>query len=222
MQKEISSDITYNYLLHLPRDYAVLEKWPAIIYLHGIGGKGDYLEKLKAHGLPEMLDRRDDFPFIVISPQCPSNREWSLYALSALLRRVVEEYKIDDNRVYLTGIGEGAAAAWRWTAKEPEKFAALAPVCGPGNPYEVCKLRDVPVWTFHGARDRVVPISETQSVVLALKLCGGNVNFTVYPEVGHDSWSNAYNNPELYSWFLEHNRAKFSEPASDPVTQDLD
>jgi predicted peptidase len=124
--------------------------------------------------------------------------------------------------VYLTGIGEGAAVAWRWAAKEPEKFAALAPVCGPCNALEVCKLRGVPVWIFHGARDQVVPISETQSVVLALKLCGGNVNYTVYPEVGHDAWSNAYDDPDLYAWLLDQNRTKFSEPALDPVMQDLD
>jgi predicted peptidase len=222
MQRSIDSNSTYNYLIYLPEDYVSTEQWPVIIYLHGVGGKGNYLETLKAHGLPEVLERRHDFPFVAISPQCPSDQEWSLPLLSALLDHVTEGYNIDRNKVYLTGIGEGAAAAWRWAAKEPERFAALAPVGGPGNPHEVCKLRDVPVWTFHGARDMIVPISETQSMVLALKLCGGNVNFTIYPEAGHDSWSNAYNDPELYSWFLDQNRANFSEPAFDPMMEDLD
>lgn len=222
MQKAISSNETYGYLIHLPEGYNPEGKWPAIIYLHGVGGKGNYLEILKAHGLPEMIERIEGFPFVAVSPQCPPDQEWSLPLLSKLLDSVVEQFGIDENRIYLTGIGEGAAAAWRWAAKEPERFAALAPVCGKGNPQEVCKLRDVPVWAFHGARDRIVPISETQSMVLALKLCGGNVNFTIYPEADHDSWSDAYNDPGLYLWFLDQNRGSFSEPALDPVMDDLD
>jgi predicted peptidase len=222
MQKAVRSTITYDYLIHLPEGYDSREIWPLIVYLHGAGGKGDYLEMLKAHGLPEVVESRHDFPFVVVSPQCPSDQEWSLPLLSIFLDHVAEGYRIDSDRIYLTGIGEGAGAAWRWAAKEPEKFAALAPVCGPGNPHEVCKLRDVPVWTFHGARDRLVPFSETQSMVLALKLCGGNVNFTIYPEADHDSWSKAYNDPELYSWFLEHSRTDYLEPAFDPITEDLD
>ena len=99
MQKEISSKLTYNYLLHLPEDYAEAEKWPMIVYLHGIGAKGNHLGMLKAHGLPEILDGWDDFPFIVISPQCPSDQEWSISTLSALVSRVTGEYNIDDNKV---------------------------------------------------------------------------------------------------------------------------
>jgi predicted peptidase len=222
MLKAIQSDETYSHLIYLPAEYKARQEWPVIFYLHGVGGQGDYLEILKAHGLPKLLDHRDDFPFLVVSPQCPSHEVWSTELLSVLLRHVAEQYRIDNNRIYLTGIGTGAAAAWQWAAKEPEKFAALAPICGRGNPHEVCKLRDVPVWTFHGARDRIVPISETQSMVLALKLCGGNVAFTIYPEAEHDSWTQTYSNPQLYSWFLEQNRASFSEPALDPVIEDLD
>ncbi len=222
MQKAIHSTTMYDYLIYLPEGHNELEKWPLVIYLHGVGGKGDYLEKLKAHGLPEVLERRHYFPFVAVSPQCYPDQEWSMPLLSKLLDHVVEQYSVDSDRIYLTGIGEGATAAWQWGAKEPERFAALAPFCGRGNPHEVCKLRDVPVWTFHGAKDKIIPISETQSTVLALKLCGGNVIFTVYPEAGHDSWSKAYDDPQLYSWILSQHRANFSEPAFDPVMDDLD
>ncbi|MGA2400626.1 MAG: dienelactone hydrolase family protein [Syntrophobacteraceae bacterium] len=222
MQKAIHSNTTYDHLIYLPNEYSIREKWPVIFYLHGVGGQGDYLEVLKAHGLPKLLEQRDDLPFVVISPQCPPDEQWSPALLGVLLDHVAAQYSIDDNRIYLTGIGSGGAAVWQWAAKEPERFAAIAPVCGHGNPHEVCKLRDVPVWTFHGARDRIVPISETQSMVLALKLCGGDVAFTIYPEAEHDSWTEAYSNPQLYSWFLEHNRTSFCEPALDPVLEDLD
>ncbi len=222
MQKAIITAETYNHLIYLPKEYHFGRNWPVILYLHGIGAKGDYLEKLKAHGLPKLLDEREDFPFIVISPQCPENQEWSPALLGMLLDDVAVQYPVDKDRIYLTGIGEGAAASWEWAAIEPERFAAVAPVCGRGNPHSVCKLRDVPVWAFHGARDKIVPISETQGMVLALKLCGGNVTFTVYPDAGHDSWTETYDNPQLYEWFLGQSRANFSEPGFDPVVEDID
>ncbi len=222
MQNSIQSAVTYNHLIYLPGDYDVKRDWPVILYLHGLGGKGDYLEIVKAHGLPKLLDEREYFPFIVVSPQCPANQDWSPARLGRLLDDVAAQYAVDSDRIYLTGIGEGAATAWKWAATEPERFAAVAPVCGRGNPHDACKLRDVPVWAFHGARDSIIPISETQGMVLALKLCGGNVAFTIYPDADHDSWTRTYSNPQLYEWFLEQSRANFTEPVFDPVIEDID
>src|SRR5208337_2956590 len=123
MLKAIHSDETYSHLIYLPEEYKARQEWPVIFYLHGVGGQGDYLEILKAHGLPKLLEHRDDFPFLVVSPQCPPHEVWSTALLSVLLGQVAEEYRIDNNRIYLTGIGTGAAAAWQWAAKEPERFA---------------------------------------------------------------------------------------------------
>lgn len=222
MQSSITRSDTYDYLLFLPGDHKSGKKWPAILYLHGVGGKGDYLEMLKANGLPEFLEGREDFPFIAVSPQCPESEDWSPALLNRFLDDIIEKYEVDPDRIYLTGIGEGASAAWKLAAGRPERFAAVAPVCGGGNAHEACLLRDLPVWIFHGARDRIVPISEAQGMVLALKLCGGNVNFTIYPEAGHDTWTATYSNPELYSWFLDQRRSRYSEPALDPVAEDMD
>jgi predicted peptidase len=222
MQKSVFHAQTYNHLLHIPKHYEKQEKWPAIVYLHGVGGRGDYLEILKAHGLPALLDKQEDFPFLVISPQCPEDQEWSFDRLGRLLDDAARELRIDRDRVYLTGIGTGATTAWRLAAAQPERFAALAPVCGSGNAHEVCNLRDLPVWIFHGARDRIYPVSEAQSLVLALKLCGGKVSATIYPEADHDSWTATYGNPQLYAWFLEHDRSSFTEPAFDPVAEEID
>ncbi|MEM5788197.1 MAG: prolyl oligopeptidase family serine peptidase [Syntrophobacteraceae bacterium] len=222
MHKAITSSDTYNYLVYLPESFGSREKWPAILYLHGMGAKGEYLEVLKANGLPGFLEEHSDFPFVVISPQCPLDEEWSPELLYRLLDNVAPEYGIDVDRIYLTGIGDGASAAWRAASLRPERFAAVAPICGGGNPHEACNLRDVPVWVFHGAKDPIVPISEAQGMVLALKLCGGNILYTVYPEADHDSWTATYRNPQLYAWFLEHKRGQFVEPVFDPVAEDLD
>ena len=222
MQNAVIGKAIYNYLLFLPNNYSSRLNWPVILYLHGIGAKGEYLEVLKANGLPSFLEEHPGLPFIVISPQCPTDQDWSSDRLGRFLDEMRAKYRIDTDRTYLTGIGEGASAAWRLALSQPERFAALAPVCGGGNPHEACNLRDLPVWIFHGARDRIVPISDAQGMVLALKLCGGNVNFTIYPDAAHDSWTATYRNPRLYAWFLEHTRTGFSEPAFDPVADDLE
>ncbi len=222
MQKPFFPAKTYPILLYLPSDYDTAESWPTILYLHGMGAKGNYLEILKAHGLPRLLEKKDNFPFIVISPQCPENEEWSVALLADVLNETARQFRIDPDRIYLTGIGTGASATWELAIAQPERFAAIAPICGSGSPNTVCALRDLPVWAFHGAKDKIIPISEAQGMILALKLCGGDVTFTVYPEAGHDSWTEAYNDPELYSWFLENRRLQFREPVPDPAIADLD
>lgn len=222
MQKSITAKDTYNHLLFLPNRYEASVHWPIILYLHGVGGKGDYLEVLKAHGLPKYLEEVEDFPFIVVSPQCPEEQDWSPALLGKLLDVLEEQYRVDTDRIYLTGIGAGATAAWQLAIEEPERFAAVAPICGGGDPHRACLLRDVPVWTFHGAKDLITPISETQSMVLALKLCGGNIAFTIYPESDHDVWTRTYNDPQFYSWLLDQRRSNYIEPVLDPVAEDLD
>jgi predicted peptidase len=100
----------------------------------------------------------------------------------------------------------GGFGTWRLAAAQPHRFAAIAPICGGGDAADACNLKDLPVWAFHGARDRIVPISESEKMVEALKACGGNVKFTVYPEADHDSWTQTYNNPALFDWFKQHQR----------------
>jgi len=94
-----------------------------------------------------------------------------------------------------------------WASQNPERFAAISPVCGGGDPDAGCRLKSIPVWAFHGAKDPVVPLKEDQEMVDAVKQCGGDVKFTVYPEAGHDAWTQTYNNPDLYTWFLSHKRS---------------
>ena len=209
------------YLLYRPEAYTLAgdRRWPLIVFLHGAAERGADLRRIKRHGLPQLLDRRPDFPFVVVSPQCPIGTWWSLPVLSALLDDVLAHHAVDPERVYLTGLSMGGFGTWGWAIAEPHRFAAIAPICGGGTPAAVCAIRHLPVWAFHGARDDVVPLHRSEDMVRALEACGGAVRFTVYPHAKHDSWTPTYANPELYAWFLQHTRR---EPGIDPATPSVD
>ncbi len=198
--------VKLNYWLFLPADYGKTDKsWPLILFLHGAGESGTNLAKVKIHGIPKIVEKKKDFPFIAVSPQCPG-RGWNVEALNGLLDDVLAHYKVDQDRVYLTGLSMGGFGTWALASAHPERFAALAPICGGGNPDNAAKLKDIPIWVFHGAQDKTVPPARSEAMVKAIKEAGGNVKHTVYPEAGHDSWTVTYNNPELYEWFLQQKR----------------
>jgi predicted peptidase len=203
-----AESIGLRYLLYLPQDYGEGSelKWPLILYLHGIGERGDKLNLLLKHGIPKVVENRHDLPFITVSPQCPDDAFWheQYEELRALLVHIIETYDVDVSRMYLTGNSMGGYGTWGLAMAFPELFAAIAPICGGGIPEKVCVLKDVPVWAFHGEKDDRVDLSESQKMVDELQACGGNARLTVYPNVGHDSWTQTYDNPELYEWFLQH------------------
>ncbi len=212
---KVKLSVKLDYLLYLPPDYAEGEKkWPLILFLHGMGERGSDLELVKKHGLPKILEERDNWPFIVVSPQCPAHSFWpaETAALNALLDDVVEKYAVDPKRIYLTGLSMGGFGTWHLAIEYPERFAAIAPICGGSMFYadlveRIVALKDVPVWAFHGARDPVVSVHENANLVYALKQAGGHAQLTVYPDADHDSWSETYANPQLYEWFLQHSQA---------------
>jgi len=198
----------YEYLLHLPQGYdpGSAQTYPFILFLHGAGERGDVLDSVKVHGPPKILDQEKDFPFIVVSPQCPAGEWWESYKLNALMEELVEKYRIDRHRIYLTGLSMGGFGTWDFASRYPHWFAAIAPICGGGDERRVRRLKEMPVWTFHGMKDQVVPVESTLELVRALEKIGGDITFTVYPEADHDSWSETYDNPALWDWFLEHER----------------
>lgn len=204
-EKEITILVKLNYLLSLPKGYDDSKKdWPLILFLHGAGESGDDLAKVKKHGLAKVVGSKD-LPFIVVSPQSPG-RGWNPAALNALLDDLTAHYRVDKDRVYLTGLSMGGFGTWALAAAHPERFAAIAPVCGGGDPKQAQRLKDIPTWVFHGAKDPTVPLARSEEMVKALKDAGGSPKFTVYPEARHDSWTETYDNPELYDWFLAHTR----------------
>ena len=161
---------------------------------------------LKNCGLLKFIETKEDFPFIVVSPQCPRRRYWSETLLNNLLDEVLAEYAIDDDRVYLTGMSMGGFGTWNVACSDPDRFAAIAPICGGGKPQSVESLIHVPAWAFHGAKDKVVPLRRSEEMVRALQKAGGDAKLTVYPNAGHDAWTETYKNPQLYKWFLQHKR----------------
>ena len=213
-EKEITVKVKLNYLLFLPDDYAQGDKkWPLILFLHGAGESGDDLSKVKIHGPPKIVETKTNFPFIVVSPQSPG-RGWNPDTLKGLLDDVLANYRVDRDRVYLTGLSMGGYGTWSLAAAYPGSFAAIAPICGGGNPADAKKIKDLPIWVFHGAKDEAVPLRRSEEMVDALKEVGADVKFTVYPDAGHDSWTETYDNPELYKWFMSHQRGEKSEAGS--------
>jgi predicted peptidase len=209
-QKEITKTVALRYLLYLPKGYGENkdQKWPVILFLHGAGERGDNLELVKKHGPPKLIEQGKEFPFIIVSPQCPMKMWWTemLDSLVALLDDVQSRYAVDPNRVYLTGLSMGGFGSWALGCRHPERFAAIAPICGGGDWFLAERLKNVPVWAFHGAKDPVVPLRESTEMVDALKRVGGDAQLTVYPEAQHDSWTETYNDPKLYEWFLSHRK----------------
>lgn len=201
------------YVLYLPDDYDASgdKKYPFILFLHGAGERGTDLDLVKLQGLPKKLEKGDNLPFIVLAPQCPEDDWWADYriALIGLVDWALANYRVDEARVYLTGLSMGGCGTWDLATLYPNRFAAVVPICGWGDglfgyPERLKRIVHMPVWTFHGDADEIVPIKATQWLVDSLKECGGNVQFTIYPGVGHDSWTETYNNPELYEWFLKY------------------
>jgi predicted peptidase len=202
----LSKTFRLNYHLHVPEQAkrSPQEKWPAILFLHGLGESGDEPSAVLREGLPPFAAQHPDFPFIVIAPQCPWNTWWPELAdwLDELLRRCGSTLPIDHQRLYLTGLSMGGFGSWYLGSLWPQRFAAVVPICGGGLvfhgfPARVQRLKETPVWAFHGAKDDVVPLAESQRLVEALRECGGKVQCTVYPDAAHDSWTETYNNPEL-------------------------
>ena len=212
-QKKFSFNITFQmeYLLFLPESYtqSTNQKFPLILFLHGAGERGSDLDSVKRHGIPKIVETNPDFPFIVVSPQCPEDSWWTseLHTINGLIEEIVEKYQVDTSRIYLTGLSMGGFGTWSLASMYPERFAAIAPVCGGGEVRQILRsLVEMPIWTFHGQKDDVIPFSRSEEIVTALKKHGSSIKFTIYPEAGHDSWTKTYDNPELYKWFLKHSR----------------
>jgi len=216
-EREVRVTQKLDYLLFLPEGYSdkADKQWPLILFLHGAGERGSDLNLLTKHGPPKLVKDRPDFPFIVVSPQCPAGGRWQPDVLIALLDEVMARHRVDPKRVYLTGLSMGGYGTWATGVRHPDRFAAIAPVCGGGERIDVLlgarekkeALQSLPVWAFHGAKDTVVPIGESERMVDALKKAGvREVRLTVYPDATHDSWTETYANLNLFEWFLSHSR----------------
>ena len=202
------TNVRYDYLLYLPESYQTEQKkeFPLIIYLHGASLRGSNLNLVKKYGLPHLIDKGEKFDFIIASPQCPEGLYWdSENWFDNLYTELTSKYRIDINRIYLTGMSMGGFGTWNMAMKYPDKFAAIVPLCGGGNNSNICRIRQVPVWAFHGTKDSVVPIRRSKELVKKLRQCGGDVKFSQLKGKGHAiQW--VYEDQQIYIWMLEHSR----------------
>jgi predicted peptidase len=214
-EKGLTHTATISYLLYLPSGYGQdpQQQWPLVLYLHGSDVWGNNPEDLVASGLPRLLTSTLDFPAIVLSPQIPEDTVWwdaQLDEASALLDHVQLNYAVDAERIYLTGLSAGGFGAWAMAVRYPQRFAALAPIAGFWDserdtvPRNICGIKNMPIWVFHGEQDDIVPPKKAQLMVNALKQCGVEVHFTLYPDADHrGSFKRAYDDPELYTWMFK-------------------
>lgn len=210
---KVSDTQTIPYLLALPKDFGKEQdkKWPVILFLHGRGESRGPLSIVSKWGPPRMAARGDDLPYILISPQCPADSFWTKDdqqdGLIKLLDHIAATFPVDSTRVYLTGLSMGGYGSWKLAGNHPKRFAAVAPICGKGDPALAQKLKDLPIWVFHGVDDSAVPFKHSVTMVEAIEKAGGKkIRFTSLEHTGHNSWSAAYATPELFQWFNKHRR----------------
>ena len=207
-------NVRYRYLTCLPKDYEAdtVRKWPLVIYLHGGSDRGTDLKKLYSSGIPDQVYRGREFPFIMLAPQCPEHLRWSTDDwFESFYKEVTALYRIDTDRVYLTGPSLGGSGTWYLAVRYPETFAAIAPISGFTSHLDdidknIDKLLDMPVWAFHGKLDTVVPFEETERIVRRLEGKNPNLRFSAEPEVGHWIHWQVYPGQEIYDWLLRYDR----------------
>lgn len=200
---------TSPYVVFVPHGYDGKKEYPVILFLHGAGETKGGSQQPAAVGIgPAIKKQEKTFPFITVIPQS-EKRTWQANSPDgkralAILGEVTKAYKTDPKRVYLTGLSMGGYGTWSIAAAHPEKWAAIAPICGGGNPKDAEKIKDLPTWVFHGDKDTAVAVEKSRDMVAALKAAGGKPKYTEYPGVGHNSWDAAYADKEFFPWLLEH------------------
>lgn len=188
-------------LIYLPADFK--KNMPLLVWLHGASLRGSDVQMVKRYGPPAVGERRGDFPFVVLSPQCPAGQLWTdANALIKLVDEIMIEHRIDPKRVYLTGLSMGGGGAWFLGSQHNTRFGSVVPMCGPTQPAQWAPgLRKMPVWCFHGEKDDVIPLKRSKDMVKALKQVGNKVKFTIVKGKGHDI-TGLYNDDDIYKWML--------------------
>lgn len=197
------------------------KKYPLVMFLHGSGERGTDNKAQLKHGVPDILKQAEALnePCFLIAPQCPPDIWWAeinretmrlkegktgklMNALLALVDHTIETHPVDEKRFYVTGLSMGGYGTWSMLSAAPRKIAAAIPICGGGDPENVTAFKDVPVWAFHGEKDNVVTVRTTREMIAALEAAAGKPKATYYPDLGHDSWTVTYQNPEVIRWLF--------------------
>ena len=209
LQSERTHDFRISYLLFLPTAYEkdVRVRWPLILYLHGGSLRGTDIEQVRTLGLPYKLESDPNFPFIVVSPQCPPGEIWTdVDALNALLDYVRTAHRVDPNRIYVTGHSMGGRGALYLAYRSPERFAAVIAL-SPLSPITAWKnnLAKMPLWIFHGRIDTLAPLADTEELARGIEAVGGHPQLDILPKRDH-SILDVYDRSDIYEWLLQQTR----------------
>jgi len=193
----------YPFVMRHPEE--MKENLPLIVLLHGAGERGNGKEELhlvETHGFSHVLTEDSHYDCLLVQPQCKEDSFWvaDVPSVLAFIEQVAEAFHVDRNRIYLTGISMGGFGTWYTAMAKPDLFAAIAPCCGGGMPWNAGVLT-MPVWAFHGAIDSVVSARESIEMIESLQKTNPDAHLTLYENVDHDSWTRAYT-PELLQWLL--------------------
>ena len=205
MNKHFDTFEGMHYLVAYPDDYDKSKAYPVIFLIHGAGTRGNDPKALDDSVFFSSVAEVERFPFIVVSPLCYADTWFDIYEkLKRFIVKISSEPFADKKRIYAMGASMGGYTVWQLGMSMPELFAAIAPICGGGMYWNAGRLVNVPVWAFHGQKDGCVLVEESIKMVNKVNEYGGNAKLTVYPDVAHNVWLNAYKNQELYDWFLSH------------------
>ena len=198
------------YTVFLPDGCSAGTPLPTVLFLHGAGTRGGGLDALEKNGVFAATARFADRQFAVVAPYCEENRVWYDYmeTLPRLAEALSEKAFCDSSRLYLMGNSMGGYGTWQLAMSRPQLFAAIVPMCGGGMYWNAGRLKEVPVWAFHGAEDAAVLVEESVKMVNAVNAKGGCAKLTVYPETYHDCWTPTYQNPAVFDWLLEHRKER--------------
>ena len=195
--------------VRLPKNYDVdpTVRHPLILLMGGMQSTpGD--TTFTNSDIDTFADAHPDFPFIVVNPKGWWWSTWGPKDMGALLDDLLLRYRIDPDRVYVTGASIGGNQTWGWALDQPERFAAIVPLCSFLDTADAARLKDMPIWIFHGEVDRAVPVSVSYKIKAAIEKVGGTCKLTVYPGVNHNCWARTYANPDVYAWLLQHRRSQ--------------
>ena len=191
--------------IRYPDGYEEGKTYPVLINLHGAGGREQPFETIVHHPFFETVNEMADFPLVAIAPHCNENSWFDKFErLKQFVLTTLEQSFCDRERLYLMGASMGGYATWQLAMSMPECFAAIVPICGGGMSWNGSRLVNVPVWAFHGKLDTTVHVEESEWIVGRILKNGGDAKLTVYPENGHNAWSDTFSNPEVYEWLLSH------------------
>ncbi|MGL1891854.1 MAG: prolyl oligopeptidase family serine peptidase [Spirochaetaceae bacterium] len=203
-KKSETINLEYSYVMYLPNKDKKIKSYPTIIYLHGAGQRSVYVENLLNDVIFTNIENMDSFPFIVIAPQATYGDWWDPQRLDLFLDDMIKEFPINPKQIYLTGYSMGGVGTWLWTAESPKRFAAIAPTAGSGFTKDAIKMKNLPIWVFHGEEDSAVPIKESEVMYNEINKINEEIEFTRLKDKNHDIREEVYTNRELYSWFLRY------------------